>query len=179
MLTIENSSIMKKLLVLASFIAFSATIFGACHGDPDNNNFQQKSSTSVKQNKSDYSIHINRQQFLTRVMDYTKGPDQMRYLGDKPAIVDFWASWCRPCMIASPILEELAKEYDGKIYVYKVNTQTEQQIAAELGIQSIPTFIFFPVTGKPFATSGIAQTPEETKKMFKEIIEQQLLKTKK
>jgi thioredoxin-like negative regulator of GroEL len=58
-----------------------------------------------------------------------------------------------------PILEELAKEYHGKILVYKVDTQKEQQISAELGIQSIPTFIFFPVDGKPFATSGIASTP--------------------
>jgi thioredoxin-like negative regulator of GroEL len=60
-----------------------------------------------------------------------------------------------------------------------VNTQTEQQIAGELGIQSIPTFIFFPVDGKPFATSGIARTPEETKKMFKEIIDKELLKKSK
>ncbi|MGB4329258.1 MAG: thioredoxin domain-containing protein, partial [Tenuifilum sp.] len=121
---------------------------------------------------------ITRDFFLTKILDYTQGQENMKYLGDKPAIVDFWASWCAPCRIAGPILEELAKEYDGKIYVYKVNTQNEQQISAELGIQSIPTFIFFPMNGKPFATSGIAQTPEETKKMFKEIIEKELLKKK-
>jgi thiol-disulfide isomerase/thioredoxin len=55
-------------------------------------------------------------------MDYTKGGDNMKYLGDKPAIVDFWAAWCGPCRIASPILDELAKEYAGKIYVYNENS---------------------------------------------------------
>lgn len=122
------------------------------------------------------TIHLTRDQFLTKVIDYTKGADNMKYLGDKPCFVDFYADWCGPCRKAAPIMEELAKEYEGRIYIYKVDTQKEQQLATELGIQGIPYFLFFPSDEKPFSTSGIASTPEETKKMFKEIIDKELLK---
>lgn len=168
---------MRKLTAIFPILLVTVFALGACNGSSAKQN-EGEPVTKAKDTKKTYAIEITRDFFLTKILDYTKGQENMKYLGDKPAIVDFWASWCGPCRIASPILEELAKEYDGKIYVYKVNTQTEQQISAELGIQSIPTFIFFPMNGKPFATSGIAQTPEETKKMFKEIIEKELLKSK-
>ncbi|QKG79066.1 thioredoxin family protein [Tenuifilum thalassicum] len=171
---------MRKLAVLFPIMTVALLALGACNGSSAKQAEGEPVSTDkpVKE-KEKYAIEITRDYFLKNILDYTKGADNMKYLGDKPAIVDFWASWCGPCRIAGPILEELAKEYDGQIYVYKVNTQTEQQIAGELGIQSIPTFIFFPVDGKPFATSGIARTPEETKKMFKEIIDKELLKKSK
>lgn len=173
---------MKKVIfTLPLFILIVASL-EACSG---NSSAKEKSegepvvATKVEGKVAEgVAISITREQFLAKIMDYTKGGENMKYLGDKPAIVDFWASWCGPCRIASPILDELAKEYAGKIYVYKVDTQKEQQISAEIGIQSIPTFLFFPMDGKPFITSGIAKTPEETKKMFKDIIDKQLLKTK-
>ena len=168
---------MRKITAFFPVLLVAAFALGACNGTAAKQN-EGEPVTALKPAKEKYAIDITRDFFLTKILDYTKGQENMKYLGDKPAIVDFWASWCGPCRIAGPILEELAKEYDGKIYVYKVNTQNEQQISAELGIQSIPTFIFFPMDGKPFATSGIAQTPEETKKMFKEIIEKELLKNK-
>ncbi|RPH31746.1 MAG: thiol reductase thioredoxin [Bacteroidales bacterium] len=122
------------------------------------------------------AIHLTRGEFIAKVIDFTKGSEDVKYLGDKPCIVDFYASWCGPCKIVAPIMEELAKEYEGRIYIYKVSTENEKQLATELGIQSIPTFIFFPMGGKPFSSQGIAKSPEETKKMFKEIIEKELLK---
>ncbi len=168
---------MRKLAAFFPILMVTMVALGSCNGTSAKQS-EGEPVDGAKNVKDKYAIDITRDFFLSKILDYTKGQENMQYLGDKPAIVDFWASWCGPCRIASPILEELAKEYDGKIYVYKVNTQTEQQISAELGIQSIPTFIFFPMNGKPFATSGIARTPEETKQMFKEIIEKELLKTK-
>ncbi|MGE0077681.1 MAG: thioredoxin family protein [Bacteroidales bacterium] len=173
---------MKKLFLTLPLFLLLGVSLEACNGKSSANNKTEgepvvaaKTGNTVSEGDA---ISITRDQFLTKIMDYTKGANNMKYLGDKPAIVDFWASWCGPCRIASPILDELAKEYAGKIYVYKIDTQKEQQISSEIGIQSIPTFLFFPMEGKPFITSGIARTPEETKKMFKDIIDNQLLKSK-
>ena len=89
----------------------------------------------------------------------------LTYLGDKPAIVDFYASWCGPCRMVAPILEELAGEYESKIVVYKVNT------AAAFGIRSIPSILFIPMSGKPQMLQGAMP-----KDAFKKAIEEYLLK---
>jgi len=158
----------KVLLVIAAIIAVQAC--GTKSENPAANSNQKIAESS-------YTIHLTRSMFIAKVVDYTKGEENFKYQGNKPCIVDFYATWCGPCKIASPIMEELAKEYNGKIYIYKVNTGEERQLSEELGIQSIPTFIFFPLEGKPFSSSGIAKTAEETKKMFKDIIDKELLKT--
>jgi thioredoxin len=122
------------------------------------------------------TIHLTKEDFLHRVMDYETNPDTWVFRGDKPCLVDFYADWCAPCRISSPILEELANEYHGKINVYKVDTEKEGELAAVFGVESIPAFLFCPLDGKPVMTAGIGRTPEETKKMFREQIENYLLK---
>ena len=120
-------------------------------------------------------VHLTKADFLEKVMNYEKNQTEWVYEGDKPALIDFYADWCGPCRQAAPILEELAKEYEGKIYIYKVDTDKEQELAAVFGIQSIPAFLFVPQEGKPTMSSGIAQSPKETKAMFKQLIEELLL----
>lgn len=123
-------------------------------------------------------INMTKADFLSKVMNYEKNPEQWVYLGDKPCIIDFYADWCRPCKIAAPILDELAKEYKNDIYVYKVNTEVEQELAAVFGIRSIPAFLICPKDGNPQMHAGIGQSNEETKAMFKSIIDEILLKKK-
>lgn len=123
-------------------------------------------------------VHLTKADFLERVMNYEKNQTEWVYEGDKPALIDFYADWCGPCRQAAPILEELAKEYEGQIYIYKVDTDKEQELAAVFGIRSIPAFLFVPQEGKPTMSSGIAQTPAETKAMFKQLIEEILLAEK-
>jgi len=113
--------------------------------------------------------------FLQKVWDYNASPQEWKYKGDKPAIIDFYADWCGPCKIASPILEEISKEYAGKINVYKIDTQVERELASVFGISGIPAFLYIPKTGKPMMTSGIARSKEETKQMFESNIDKYLL----
>jgi thioredoxin len=166
-----KSMIMNNLIVLLSM---SALLFFQGCASKSENSTKKEDKVTVSSNAS--TIHLTRSEFISKVIDYTKGADNAKYLGDKPCIVDFYASWCGPCKVAAPILEDLAKEYEGKIYIYKVNTEEERQLSMDLGIQSIPAFFYFPMNGKLFTSAGIARNPEETKKMFKDIIDKELLK---
>lgn len=117
------------------------------------------------------TIHLSKSDFLTKVANYETTPNEWKYLGDKPAIVDFYASWCGPCKTIAPILEELAAEYGDQIYIYKVDTEEEQELAAAFGIRSIPTLLFIPMNGEPQMAQGAMP-----KASFKEAIEKVLLK---
>lgn len=118
---------------------------------------------------------IGKQQFLTEVWNYEQSPDEWKFLGKKPVIIDFYADWCGPCKIAGPILEEVANEYASQITVYKIDTQRERELASVFGIQSIPAFLYIPVDGKPVMTAGIGRTKEQTKQLFVDNINTYLL----
>lgn len=120
-------------------------------------------------------VHLTKQDFLEKVMNYEKNQSEWVYEGDLPALIDFYADWCGPCRTAAPILEEISKEYAGKVTIYKIDTQVEQELAAVFGISGIPAFLYIPVDGKPSMTSGIGRTKEDTKKMFQENIKNILL----
>ncbi|MDD4145401.1 MAG: thioredoxin domain-containing protein [Prolixibacteraceae bacterium] len=124
------------------------------------------------------SVKLTKDVFLKQVWDYQSSPREWVYKGDKPALIDFYADWCGPCKIASPILDEISKEYSGKIYVYKIDTQVERELASVFGISGIPAFLYIPVDGKPVMMSGIARSKEDTKKMFIDNIEKYLLASK-
>ena len=124
-----------------------------------------------KNAKNMKTIALTKADFLKKVADYEKNPEEWIYLGDKPAIIDFYASWCGPCKMVAPVLEELAAEYDGQIYVYKVNTEQEQELAALFNIRSIPSFLFIPMNDKPQMAMGAMP-----KSSFKEAIDGVLLK---
>lgn len=100
------------------------------------------------------TVELNKADFLKKVDDFENRPSEWKYLGDKPALIDFYASWCGPCRTIAPILEELAAEYADSIVIYKVNTDKEPELAALFGIKSIPTLIFVPMEGKPQAMQG-------------------------
>ncbi len=116
------------------------------------------------------TIALTKADFLKKVADVEKNPQEWNYLGDKPALIDFYASWCGPCRALAPVLEELAAEYGDQIYIYKVDTEAEQELAAMFGIRSIPSLLFVPMSGKPQMAQGAMP-----KASLKEAIDKTLL----
>jgi len=110
--------------------------------------------------------------FKEKIFDYANIAD-WKYQGTLPAIIDFYADWCGPCKMVAPILEELSETYDGKILIYKVNTDVEQELAAVFGIQSIPTLLFIDAAGEPTMQAGAYP-----KHILKKIIDENLLAPK-
>lgn len=97
--------------------------------------------------------HLTKDTFLKKVFDYENNRE-WKFAGELPAIVDFYADWCGPCKMVSPILEGLSKEYAGKVDFYKIDTEVEQELAAVFGIRSIPSILFVPKEGKPQMALG-------------------------
>ncbi|HTO39205.1 MAG TPA: thioredoxin [Brumimicrobium sp.] len=117
------------------------------------------------------TIQLNKEMFLEKVANYEENPSEWNYLGDKPCIIDFYADWCGPCKMVAPILEELATEYKEDIYIYKVDTEVEQELAGVFGIRSIPTILFCPKGEVPQKAAGALP-----KDAFKQAIDEVLLK---
>lgn len=102
---------------------------------------------------------LTKEKFLEKVFNFEEN-SEWKYEGDLPCIIDFYADWCGPCKMVAPVLEEIADEYDGKVHVYKVDTEKEKELAGAFGIQSIPSLLFVPKEGKPQMATGAL--PKET-----------------
>lgn len=129
--------------------------------------------TAAKEKATTKVVHITKADFLKKVYDFEKNPDEWKYLGSQPAIVDFYADWCGPCRQLSPVLDELAKEYSGKLTIYKVNVDNERGLATFFGIRSIPTLLFIPMKGKPQRSLG-ALSKTELKGIIKDVLKVEL-----
>ena len=100
------------------------------------------------------TINLTKGGFLRRVADFENSPNEWKFLGNKPALIDFFAPWCGPCKMLSPVLDELAEEYEGTIDIYKVNIDNEEELAEIFGIRSVPTLLFVPLQGDPKRAMG-------------------------
>lgn len=148
------------------FAAITILVFAQCSQAGKQ---EAAAPTTVKTANTGAVTHITRAEFKTKVFDFEKDTKEITFLGEKPVIVDFYATWCGPCKQLSPLLEELALEYKDKIVVYKIDTDKEQQLAGELGIQALPTVVFFSKTKKPTAIQGF-RPKEELKTMIEEML---------
>lgn len=111
------------------------------------------------------TVNLTKGGFLKRIADYESSTEVWKFLGDKPALIDFYASWCGPCKSLAPVLEELSKEYEGKVDIYKVNVDDEEELASHFHIRSVPTLMFVPITGNPHIATG-APTKAQLRKML-------------
>ncbi|MGA3244872.1 MAG: thioredoxin [Bacteroidota bacterium] len=115
--------------------------------------------------------NLTKQLFVEKVFDFEKNAE-WKYQGELPCVIDFWAPWCGPCRAVGPVIDELSKEYDGKVNFYKINTDDEQELAGAFGIRSIPSLLFVPMTGQPKMAVGALP-----KNALKEAIDKELLAT--
>ncbi len=112
---------------------------------------------------------LTKETFLTKVFDYEKNKD-WKFEGELPCLIDFWAPWCGPCRMVAPVMEELSKEFAGKVNFYKINTDVEQELGSAFGIRSIPSLLFVPKDGQP--KMAVGALPKEA---LKKAIEEELL----
>jgi len=114
------------------------------------------------------SVQITKQDFIDKIFDY-ENEKEWKFKGELPAIVDFYADWCGPCKMVAPVLEKLSEEFEGKLNIYKVNTEQEQEISAAFGISSIPSILFIPKDEQPQMAAGAL--PKETfKQLIKDVL---------
>jgi len=100
------------------------------------------------------TTQLTKSDFLKKVANYEINPNEWKFEGEKPCIVDFYAEWCGPSKMIAPILDELAEEYAGKIDIYKVNTDQEEDLVSAFGIRNIPSLLFCPVDKRPQMAKG-------------------------
>jgi thioredoxin 1 len=112
--------------------------------------------------------HLTKQAFLEKVFNYEQN-QEWKFEGTKPCIIDFYADWCGPCKMVAPILDELAIEYAGKIDIYKIDTEAEQELAGAFGIRSIPSMLFVPMAEQPQMAVG-ALPKDSMKKAISDIL---------
>jgi thioredoxin 1 len=149
---------MKKLgIIIAVFVSMA---FYSCSQTPKKQEEKKDAKAQV--------VHINTEQFKKLVFNF-EANKEWKFEGTTPCIIDFYADWCGPCKALSPRLEELAKQYGGKLIVYKVNTDQEQVLAQAMGIQSLPTLLFVPKTGQPQGSVGLL-SKESLEKAVKEVL---------
>lgn len=129
------------ILLLISIAAFSS--------------FKSKTNETTKQNETTIEVsQMNKAMYLEKIYDFEKSPNSFIYKGKKPAVIDFYADWCRPCKRVAPIMDELAKQYDGKVSFYKVNVDLEQELAAIHQVQSIPMIMVLSPKEEPKVVLG-------------------------
>lgn len=156
-----------KTTFKAAVTALTAILMMTACGNAGARNEKKNKEADAPQ--KEYVSELTSDTFRTLVYDLSI--ENAPYLGDKPAIVDFNATWCGPCRRIAPILEELGKEYDGQIVIYKVDVDKCHDLAEAFGISSIPALLFIPVDGEPVMTVG-----SRDKAKFKEQIDSILLK---
>ena len=157
---------MKKSIFAAILLAFKLLAFAG-----ENKENRTVYNEQKKTEKKMGTINLTKAEFLSKVANFEANPTEWKYLGDKPCIIDFYAAWCGPCKVVAPILEDLAKEYEGQIYIYKVDTEAEQELAGAFGIRSIPSILFCPMNAAPQMAQGAL--PKDS---FKKAIVEVLLK---
>jgi thioredoxin len=154
---------MKRYLnaIMVVTLVLGLSVFMSCskkESSKTESNVDSKTTNvnNLKINNKTKMEHLTVETFKSKVFDYEKNKE-WKFEGNNPAIIDFYADWCGPCKMVAPVLEELSNEYEGKVDIYKVDTEVEQELASVFGIRSIPSILFIPKSGQPQMSAGAMQ----------------------
>ncbi|MBC8321452.1 MAG: thiol reductase thioredoxin [Bacteroidetes bacterium] len=168
---------MKKLSVII-LLAVSFSLM-SCENIQGNQSTDQPvienagDTSGDKTSKQATPEYLTYESFKEKVWDFEKNPQEWEYKGEVPCVIDFYADWCKPCKMVAPIMDDLARTYDGKVKIYKIDTDKEKKLAGVFGIRSIPSVLFSPMQGRPMMQSGALPKADYIK-----IIEDELLNKK-
>lgn len=163
---------LKSIAIIALFLSPGLIQANNIEGEGLLSSNSSESNKEITKKASNMKvIEIKKDEFKTKVFDFEKNPKQWKFIGKRPCIVDFFATWCGPCKRLAPILEELAQEYQGRVDFYKVDVDKSNDLASAFGIRSIPTLLILPMDKQPKISQGAL-----SKSQLKEIIENDLLK---
>ena len=112
--------------------------------------------------------HLTKETFKEKIFDFEQNKD-WKFEGDMPCLIDFYADWCQPCKMVAPVLEELSTEYNGKLNIYKIDTEDQQELAAMFGVKSIPSLLFVPMEEQPQMAMG-ALPKDSFEKAIKDVL---------
>jgi thioredoxin len=165
----------KTINILAISLVF---VFFSCSQKQVNERNQKVENTAVKKAAASVGgdikpIYLSTADFKDKVWDYEANPDAWVYKGELPCVIDFYADWCKPCKMVAPIMDDLADHYNGKVIIYKVNTDKERELASVFQVRSIPSVLFTPMEGKPAMQPGAMK-----KEDYMNIIDEFVLKVK-
>ena len=149
----------KTLLTLAAALAFFAANASGLENMEMQANVKEETKTSAK------PIELDKEGFIKNVSDLK----EWKYVCNKPAIVDFYATWCGPCKMIAPILDELADEYADEIVIFKIDIDKEKELTSHFGIKSIPTLFFIPMESEPHILQG-AMSKDDFKKIIDSVL---------
>lgn len=168
----KNNLIMKKIGILALAAAFSLSSMScnsnAAEKTPESN-VNNSINSPVNPGEEGKVIVLDEAAFKEKVWNYDANPQEWIYEGELPAVVDFYADWCGPCKRIAPIMEKLAKEYEGQIQIYKVNTDHNRELSGVFGIRSIPSILFIPQKGQPAMQAGAMQE-DQYRQIFEDFV---------
>lgn len=144
---------MKRLFLVLIVVSAFLTSCKCSHKD-DNSDKKQTETTETAVKEKTYVKVMSYKDFVKHVWDFEENATEFTFKGNKPCVIDFYATWCGPCKMVAPILEKLAQEYDGKVDFYKVDTDKEQKLAMILKIQYLPTVFFAKDGAQPEKSVG-------------------------
>ena len=144
--------------------------FGCATSGTDSSNDKDLSEENSSLDNKIKPEHLTYASFIEKVWDFESNPQEWVYKGNEPCIIDFYADWCKPCKMVAPIMEELANTYNGKIKIYKIDTQAERDLSSIFQITGIPAILFVPADGQP-----MKQTGAMSKEYYEQVIQEFLL----